>query len=151
MSQHPHSADRGSVVPGALAAQPGAYWMAMLGSLGMIVGGIAPWATAFNFQSFSGTRMHGWREVAAGAIAVILLGLYQARPTRLPLIGAAAVGALGAIGAIVTWSRIESGGVFTVFGVDYRYLDAAWGLYLVIGGALTLMFTASALALRARH
>jgi hypothetical protein len=151
MSHHPHSADRGSVVPDAVAAQPAAFWMAMLGSLGMIVGGIAPWATAFSLQSFSGTRLHGWREVAAGVIALILLGLYQVRPSRLPLIVAAAIGALGAIGAIVVWSKIESGGVFTVFGIQYRYLDVAWGLYLVIAGALTLTFTASALALRARR
>jgi hypothetical protein len=148
MSQHPHSAEHGSAVPGTLAAQAVTFWMAMLGALGMIVGGIAPWATVFALQSFSGTRMHGWREVAAGAIALILLGVYQVRPSRLPLIGAALLGALGAIGAIATWSKIQSGGVFTVFGVEYRYLDPAWGLYLVIGGALLLTFTAAALALR---
>jgi hypothetical protein len=149
MSEQQHPAERGSVLPGTLAAQPAAFWMAMLGSLGMIVGGIAPWATAFTFQSFSGTRMHGWREVAAGVLALIMLGLYQARPARPPLIGAAVIGALGAIGAIATWSKIQSGGVFTAFGVEYRYLDPAWGLYLVLGGALTLLFTASALAWRA--
>jgi hypothetical protein len=149
MSEQEHVADRSSVLPTTLAAQAAAFWLAMLGSIGMIVGGVAPWATAFTFQSFSGTRMHGWREVAGGVLAAILLGLYQVRPTRLPLIGAAVIGALGAIGAIATWSKIQSGGVFTVFGVEYRYLDPAWGLYLVLGGALTLLLTASALAWRA--
>jgi hypothetical protein len=151
MSEQQHSADRGSVLPATLAAQPAAFWLAMLGSLGMIVGGIAPWATAFTFESFSGTRMHGWRDVAAGVVALVMLGLYQARPARLPLIGAAVIGTLGAIGAVATWSKIDSGGVFTVFGVQYRYLSPAWGLYLVLGGALTLLFTASALAWPARR
>lgn len=150
MSEHHHSAGRGSVVPGTIAAQSAAFWLAMLGALGMIVGGVAPWATAFTLQSFSGTRMHGWREVFAGALAVILLGVFQVRPTRLPLIGAAVLGALGAIGAAVTLGRIESGGVFTVFGVEYRYLSPAWGLFLVLGAALTLFLTATALAWRAR-
>jgi hypothetical protein len=148
MSEQQHAADRGSVLPGTFAAQAAAFWLAMLGSLGMIVGGIAPWATAFTFQSFSGTRMHGWREVACGVLAVIMLGRYHVRPARLPLIGAAVIGALGAIGAVVTWSKIQSGGVFTIFAVQYRYLDPAWGLYLVLGGALILLFTASALAWR---
>lgn len=148
MSEQQHAADRGSLLTGTFTAQAAAFWLAMLGSLGMIIGGIAPWATAFTFQSFSGTRMHGWREVAAGVLAVIMLGLYHVRPARLPLIGAAVVGALGAIGALVAWSKIQSGGVFTIFGVQYRYLDPAWGLYLVLGGALTLLFTASALAWR---
>jgi hypothetical protein len=134
-----------------LAAQSAAFWLAMLGSLGMIVGGIAPWATAFTVESFSGTRMHGWREVAAGVLAMIMLGLYQVRPGRLPLIGAAVIGVLGAIGALATWSKIQSGGAFTVFGVEYRYLSPAWGLYLVLAGALTLLFTASTLLWRARR
>ena len=151
MSEQPHPADRASGVTGALAAQAAAYWLGIVGSLGMIVGGLAPWATSFGLQSFSGTRMHGWREVAAGVLAVLMLGLYHVRPARLALIGAAAIGALGAIGAIVAWSKIQSGGVFTIFGVQYRYLDPAWGLYLVLGGALTLLFTASALAWTARE
>jgi hypothetical protein len=149
MSEQQHAADRASILPGTLAAQVAAFWLAMLGALGMIVGGVAPWATAFTFQSFSGTRMHGWREVAGGVVAAILLGLYQVRPTRLPLIGAAVIGALGAVGAIVVWSKIQSGGVYTFFSVQYRYVNPAWGLYLVIGGALILFFAASSLAWRA--
>jgi hypothetical protein len=151
MSEQPHSADRGAVLPGTVAAQPVAFWMAMLGSLGIIVGGIAPWATAFTFESFSGTRFHGWSDVAVGLVAMTALGLYQLRPVRLLLVGAAVIGALAATGAVVTWSKIQSGGVFTVFGVQYRYLDPAWGLYLLLGGALTLLFTASALAWHARR
>jgi hypothetical protein len=151
MSEQQQAADSSSVLAGTFAAQAAAFWLAILGSLGMIVGGIAPWATAFTFQSFSGTRMHGWREVAAGALAVIMLGLYHMRPARPPLIAAAVIGALGAIGAVVTWSKIQSGGVSTIFGMQYRYLDPAWGLYLVLGGALTLLFAASALAWRARR
>ena len=146
MSEQQHAADRAPSLPGTYVAQAAAFWLALLGSLGMMVGGIAPWATAFTFQSFSGTRMHGWREVACGVLAVILLGAYHVRPARLWLIGAAVLGALGAFGAVVAWSKIQSGGVFTVLGVQYRYLDVAWGLYLVLGGALILCFAATALA-----
>jgi hypothetical protein len=148
MSEQQHAADRRSLVPETLAASAAAFWLAILGSLGMIVGGLAPWATAFTFQSLSGTRMHGWRDVACGVLAVIMLGAYHVRPTRVPLIGAAVIGALGAIGAIMVWSKIQSGGVYTFFAVQYRYVNPAWGLYLVIGSALILCFTASALAWR---
>jgi hypothetical protein len=148
MSEQEHAADRRSLLPGTLAAPAAAFWLAVLGSLGTIVGGMAPWATAFALQSFSGTRMHGWRVVACGVLAVIMLGVYHVRPTRLPLIGAAVIGAFAALGGIIAWSRIQSGGVYTIFAVKYRYLDPAWGLYLVVGSALILVFTASALAWR---
>jgi hypothetical protein len=77
-----------------------------------------------------------------------MLGLHLVRPGRLPLLVAAAAGALGAIQAIATLSKIESGGAVTVFGFHYRYLDPAWGLYLVLAGAIALVVSASALAWR---
>jgi hypothetical protein len=156
MSEQQRSTDRDSVAPrervemaAAFAAQPASFWLASLASLGMIIGGVGPWATEFGFVSVSGTSMHGWREVLVGVVGLAMLGLHQLRGARLPLILAGVAGALGAIGAIAALDKINSGGAVTVLGQQYRYLDPAWGLYLVLAGAITLVCSASALAWRA--
>jgi hypothetical protein len=121
----------------------------LLASLSAIIGGVAPWATVWNFMSISGTSMHGWREVGVGVVGLVMLGLYQLRGARIPLIIAAIAGALGAALAITTLSKIMSGGAMTVLGVEYRYMDAAWGLYLVLVGTISLVVSTSVLAWRA--
>ena len=132
----------------AFAAQPVSFWLAALASLSMIIGGIGPWATSFNYLSISGTSMHGWREVGVGVVALAMLGLYQLRGGRLALLVAWLAGAFGAIGAITAVNKIVSGGAVTVLGVQYRYMDAAWGIYLVLVGALTVVLCTSLLAWR---
>jgi hypothetical protein len=156
MSEQQQPIDRGVApsrqdigIAAAFANQPGSFWVASLASLGVILGGVGPWATWLNFVSISGTSMHGWREVGVGAVGLVMLGLHQLRGGRLPLIVAGVAGALGATQAIATWSKIISGGAMTVLGVQYRYMDAAWGLYLVLVSTITLVFCASVLAWRA--
>jgi hypothetical protein len=78
-----------------------------------------------------------------------MLGLHQLRGARLPLLVAAVAGALGAIQAIATLDKINSGGAVTVLGQHYRFLEPAWGLYLVLAGAIALVCSAAALAWRA--
>jgi hypothetical protein len=112
----------------------------------MIIGGVGPWATAFGFESFAGTQMHGWRAVSVGVLALAMLGLHQVRGARLPLIVAGVGGALGALLAIATLAKIHSGGAVTVLGQQYRYINPAWGLYLVLAGAIALVCSTSALA-----
>jgi hypothetical protein len=157
MSQHQHSTRRDAAPPpqrptiaAALAGQPASFWVASVASLGIIIGGVGPWATAFGFVSLSGTSMHGWRAVILGAAGLAMLALYQLRAGRLAPIFAAVAGALGAIQAISTLDAIHSGGAITVLGQQYRYLEPAWGLYLVLLGAIALACSASALAWRAR-
>jgi hypothetical protein len=133
----------------AAFGQPASFWLASLASLCMIIGGVGPWATAFTLMSLSGTSMEGWREVIAGILGLGMLGLYRLLGTRLPLIVAGIAGALGAIQAIGTLSRIHSGGAVTVLGQQYRYLDAAWGLYLVLAGSIALVCCTAVLARRA--
>jgi hypothetical protein len=135
-------------VAGAFASQPASFWVGSLASLCAIIGGIGPWATVWNLISISGTSMHGWREVGVGAVGLVMLGLHRLRGGRLPLIVAAVAAALGAILAITTLSKINSGGAVTVLGVEYRFLDAAWGLYLVLVGTITLLLSAFALTWR---
>jgi hypothetical protein len=153
MSEQPQSADRDPVAPRqrlmiapALAGQPLGFWLASLASLGLIIGGVGPWATAFNFVSLSGTSMHGWRAVMVGIVGLAMLGLHQLRGARLPLLVAAVASALATVLAVVALAKIQSGGAVTVLGQQYRYLNPAWGLYLVLAGAITLACSASALA-----
>jgi hypothetical protein len=155
MSDQRQSTNRDSASPrqrveiaAAFAAQPASFWFASLASLGMIVGGVAPWATAFGFLSLSGTSMHGWRAVMVGVLGLAMLALYQLRGGRLPLIVAGVAGALAVIQAIATLSKINSGGAMTVLGQQYRYLDPAWGLYVVLVGAIALVCSVSALVWR---
>jgi hypothetical protein len=135
-------------VGAAFANQPASFWVALLASVGVILGGVGPWATWLNSVSISGTSMHGWREVGVGVVALAMLGLYQLRGGRLALLVAWLAGASGAIGAITAVNKIVSGGAVTVLGVQYRYLDAAWGIYLVLAGALTVVLCPSLLAWR---
>ena len=127
----------------ALAGQPASFWVAAVACLAMIIGGVAQWATAFSFISVSGTSMHGWREVAAAAAALVMLAVYLLRGVRLPLIAAGVAGALGAIQAVITLAKIGSDGAMTVLGYQYRYLEPAWGLYLVLGAAVVLTCSAT--------
>jgi hypothetical protein len=156
MSEPRQSTDRDSASPrqrleiaAAFAGQPASFWSASLASLGMIVGGIGPWATAFGFLSLSGTSMQGWRAVMVGVVGLAMLGLYQLRGARLPLIVAGVAAALGAMQAIASLGEISSGGAVTVLGQQYRYVDPAWGLYLVLAGAIALVCSVSVLAWRA--
>jgi hypothetical protein len=128
--------------------QPAYLWVGALASAAMIIGGPAPWATAFGFISFSGTRMHGWNEIALGILGLGMLGLHGLRGVRVTLIVAAVGGVLGAMQAVVTMAKLDSNGAVTVLGVQYRYLDPAWGLYLVLAGGIALA-CAAALAWRA--
>lgn len=122
-----------------------------MASLAVIIGGVGPWATWLNSVSISGTSMHGWREVGVGAVGLVMLGLYQLRGGRVPLIAAAVAGALGLILAIAALNRILTGGAVTVLGFQYRYMDAAWGLYLVLVGTIALVSSVATLAWRAWH
>ncbi|HMJ36599.1 MAG TPA: hypothetical protein VK501_22030 [Baekduia sp.] len=157
MFEQRQATDRDATSPGtrmdvaaAFGAQPASFWLASLASLSMIIGGVGPWATAFGFASLSGTSMHGWRSVMVGVVGLAMLGLHQLRKARLPLIVAGIAAVLGAVQAVATLSKIHSGGaVTTIFGQQYRYLDPAWGLYLVLAGAIALACCASALVWRA--
>jgi hypothetical protein len=133
----------------AFAAQPASVWVAALASIGMIIGGVGPWATAFGYMTFAGTRMHGWRAVMVGVVGLAMLGLHQLRGTRLPLIVAAVAGALAALLAIVTLAKIQSDGAVTVLGQQYHYVNPAWGLYLVLVCAIALVCSTTVLAWRA--
>jgi hypothetical protein len=155
MSEQRPSTDRGpastwqpTTLAPAFTAQPASFWIAALASLSIIIGGVGPWATAFYSMSISGTSMHGWREVMVGAFGLAMLGLHVVTRARLPLIAAGVAGAFGAAGAIAALDKISSGGAVTVFGITYQYMNAAWGLYLVLAGTVALLLSAAALAWR---
>ena len=143
MSAHPQPSTQGQAPPRqdmsigtAFADQRTIFGLASLASLAVIIGGVGPWATWLNSVSISGTSMHGWREVSVGGIGLFMLWLYQQRGWRLPLIVTVVFGCLGAIFAIAALHKIQSGGAITLYGVQYRYANATWGLYLVLVGAI---------------
>jgi hypothetical protein len=131
-----------------VAGRPASFWLAGAACILLIVGGFAPWATAFGYASLSGTSMHGWREVSAGAIGLVLLALHFWRGKRLPLIAAAALGVLGAVLALATLHDLRANGAVTVLFWQYRYVTPAWGLYVTLVGALALAVCAAASARR---
>jgi hypothetical protein len=135
-------------VSSSFPAQPASFWVASLASLTVIIGGVGPWATWLNSVSISGTSMHGWREVGVGVVGLVMLGLYQMSGRRLPLIVAGIAGVLGLIGAIEALNKILTDGAVTVFGIQYRYLDAAWGIYFVLVGTFVLVLCTVALGWR---
>jgi hypothetical protein len=92
--------------------------------------------------------MHGWREVAVGAVALVLLAVHRRRGRALELLLVAVDGVIGASGAAVALSKINASGTLSVLGFHYTFLDPAWGLYLVLAGAIVLACCACALAWR---
>lgn len=155
MSEHLHPNDHSSASArppvgfgGAFAAQPPAFWVASMGAVAMVIGGLGPWATQFNYISISGTSMHGWRAVLVALLGLAMLTLYHVSGRRVALILAAVAGALGTMQAISSLDAISSGGAVNVLGVQYRYMNPAWGLYLLLIGSLMLLVCASVLAWR---
>jgi hypothetical protein len=130
------------------SSQPASFWLASLASLGIIIGGVGPWATWLNSVAISGTSLHGWREVAVGVVALAMLFIRQLGGRLVPTLIAAAMGVIGLVGGIDAINTVTREGAITIFGVTYRYLGAAWGLYLVVAGAAVLAVSASLLVWR---
>ena len=128
------------MVPAAFPVDLVCFWLAALSALGVIIGAVGPWATAWGVAPLSGTGMHGWREVAVGVVALALLAVHPRcrRGRPLALILTAIDGTIGAAGAAEALSKINANGALLVFGFHYRFLSPAWGVYLVLGGGIVL-------------
>jgi hypothetical protein len=143
-------APRRIALPAAFDVDRLCFSLAAAGALAVIIGAVGPWATAWGVAPLSGTAMHGWREVAVGVAAVALLAVYRWRGRPLVLVVAAADGTIGAAGAAVALSKIKENDTLSIFAFNYTFLRPAWGIYLVLGGAIVLACCASALAWRTR-
>jgi hypothetical protein len=135
-------------MPVAVKVEPVCFWLAVASALGVIIGAVGPWTTAWGVVPVSGTGMHGWREVAVGVVALALLAVHRRRGRALELLLVAIDGAIGASGAAVALSKINANDTLTVLGFHYTFLDPAWGIYLVLGGAIVLVCCASTLVWR---
>jgi hypothetical protein len=135
-------------MPAAVKVDPVCFWLAAASALGVIIGAVGPWATAWGVVPLSGTAMHGWREVAVGVVALALLAVHRWRAGALELLLVAIDGVIGASGAAVAVSKINANDTLSILGFHYTYLDPAWGLYLVLGAAIVLACCASTLAWR---
>jgi hypothetical protein len=135
-------------MPAAFRVEPVCFWLAAASALGVIIGAVGPWTTAWGMVPLSGTGMHGWREVAVGVVALALLAVHRRRGRALELMLVAVDGAIGAAGAAVALSKINANDTLSVLGFHYTFLDPAWGIYLVLGAAIALACCASTLAWR---
>ena len=135
----------------AVKVDPLCFWLAVAGALGVIIGAVGPWTTAWGVVPVSGTGMHGWREVAIGVVALALLAIHRRRGRALELLLVAVDGTIGASGAAVALAKINANDTLSVLGFHYTFLDPAWGIYLVLGSAIVLTGCASTLAWRGRR
>jgi hypothetical protein len=138
-------------MPAAIKVDPVCFWLAVAGALGVIIGAVGPWTTAWGMVPVSGTGMHGWREVAIGVVALALLAVHRRRGRSLELLLVAIDGAIGASGAAVALAKINANDTLSVLGFHYTFLDPAWGIYLVLGSAIVLACCASTLSWRGRR
>lgn len=143
--------DARSTPAAASKADEACLWLAAAGAIGVIVGAVGPWATAWGVARLSGTDMHGLREVAVGALALLLLAAYRwsGRPVALLLV--AIDGAIGAAGAAAALAKIEANDTLTFLGFSYTFLRPAWGLYVVLLSAVVVSAGAATLAWRTRR
>jgi hypothetical protein len=123
-----------------VADQPQAWWIAVIASAAMIIGGFGPWATALGFVSVNGTQGDGWLVIVAGAAGLLTLWAEARSRQGGLLVAAGLAGAGGAAVAIYHLARIESA-QGEIFGENVDLVDPAWGLYvsMLAGAALVIV------------
>jgi hypothetical protein len=133
----------------ALAGRPPLFWLAGVAAILMIVGGFAPWATALNIISVSGTQGDGWIVIGAGVFACVMLWLNAARGSRGPLVWLLISGVLGAVVGIVDFNDVNSKGTADFFGQRLEVVKPGWGIYMVMAASIALVILAAILLVQA--
>ena len=128
-----------------LSGLPRRLWWALASAALMVIAGFAPWATALDTISVSGTDGDGWFVIVGGAIAGALLWRHARSGARGLAIGAAVIGALCTLIALYDLSDVND--VADAAGLG-SVIDPGWGLYLAIVASVSLT-AASVVALRA--
>ncbi len=143
--------------------------VALVASVGLIIGSIGPWATVFASSSFFARSWGGMdgdgrggmdgdgivtliMGIAATAALfwVLNLGFIGGKPKLMTNLGnaAAIAGAIGAIVGITTIIDVRSRSV-DIFGKTIRP-EVGWGLWLVLISSVTLIATAIIVSVQAR-
>src|SRR5262245_28102376 len=112
-----------ATIPATIKVEPLCFWLAAASALGVIVGAVGPWTTAWGSLPLSGTAMHGWREVAVGVVALALLAVHLRRRRSLELVLVAVDGMVGASGAAVALSKIQAHDTLSILGFHYTFLN----------------------------
>lgn len=101
----------------------------------MIVGGFAPWATAFGGAlSVSGTNGDGWFLIIGGILAGGLLTWHESSPRVWKAILIAVIALIGTIVSVVDLSNIRS-----VAGQSSGLVQVGWGLYVSLVSSIGLL------------
>jgi hypothetical protein len=106
------------------------YLMAVVASIGIIAGSLAPWATSA-LESVSGTHGDGKYTVVGGIIALILVA--RRRLAALAVI----IAILVVIDGISTISRVNDYTV-SAFGQEVHPASTGWGLWLTVISGVAL-------------
>lgn len=129
----------------------GLYWWALASAGLMVVGGIAPWANAFDIITISGTDGDGWFLIVGGLLAggLLLVRMVNESPKTWFVVVALVLALLCVLVAIVDLADIsglaDDGGEGLSGAVS-----AEWGLYLSLLASLSLSAAAIAMLVAGR-
>jgi hypothetical protein len=113
------------------------YLMAVIASIGIIAGSLAPWATSA-LESVSGTHGDGKYTIVGGVIALILVA------SRKLIVWAVVIAILVVIDGISTISNINEYSV-SAFGQEVHPASTGWGLWLTVISGVALAIGGSRL------
>jgi hypothetical protein len=135
---------------GKLAGQPGTLYGVVAAALVMIVGGFGTWATALGgVIKVAGTEGDGWILIVLGVVALGLTIAHVAgtKARKWPMVTIAVLGVLGAAVAAIDLADING----MMDNPAASIVDAGWGIYACLGGAIVLALSAVAtVVLRSR-
>jgi hypothetical protein len=126
-----------------LSRQPPLFWIAVASCAILIIGGFAPWATAFRgIASVSGTDGgDGWFPVVGGLLSLLTLYLAAAGLKRRHSVVLLLVAIVCALVFLVDYGDIHD---------KAPLIDVAWGLWAVLIGSIGLAVSAIGLMLGRR-
>jgi hypothetical protein len=122
------------------SGQPPLFWVAVASCALLIIGGLGPWASAFQgIASVNGTEGDGWFPIVGGLLSLVTLYLAAAGVKRRHAVALLGIAVICALVFAVDYSDISDKGPL---------IDVEWGLWAVLVGSIGLGVSAIALLAR---